>query len=78
MVERAKSRFHTKIEEIDDGEIVMVEGKYFGDLSQPEHLRYSSLTLKMVVVLSFSKQKYEEPTLLWRIQRTPVVTKLMK
>ena len=29
MAERAKSRFGTKIEEIDDGESVMVEAKYF-------------------------------------------------
>ena len=43
MAKRAKSRFRTKIEEIDDGQSVMVEAKYFDDLSQPEHLRYSSL-----------------------------------
>ena len=30
-----------KDEETDDGESVMVEAKYFDDLSQPEHLRYS-------------------------------------
>ena len=41
MAQHAKSRFRTKIEEIDDGESVMVEAKYFDDLSQPEHLRYS-------------------------------------
>ena len=50
MTERAKSRFHTKIEEIDDEESIMVEGKYFGDLSQAEHLRYSSLLGKNYVV----------------------------
>ena len=33
MAERAKSRFHTKIEEIDDGKSVMVEAKYFDDVS---------------------------------------------
>ena len=43
MAKRVKSRLRTKIEEIDDGESVMVEAKYFDDLSQPEHLRYSSL-----------------------------------
>ena len=43
MAKRVKSRLRTKIEEIDDGESVMVESKYFDDLSQPEHLRYSSL-----------------------------------
>ena len=43
MAKRAKSRFRTKIEEIDNGQSVMVEAKYFDDLSQPEHLRYSSL-----------------------------------
>ena len=49
MAECAKSRFCTKIEEIDDGESVMVEAKDF-DLSQPEHLRYSSLLGKNYVV----------------------------
>ena len=45
MTEHGKSRFHTKIEEIDDGESVMVEAKYFDDMSQSEHLSYSSLLL---------------------------------
>ena len=50
MVECAKSRLCTKVEEIDDAESVMVEAKYFDDLSQPEHLRYSSLLGKNYVV----------------------------
>ena len=50
MAQHAKSRFCTKIEEIDDGESVMVEAKYFEDLSRPEHLRYSSLLGKNYVV----------------------------
>ena len=31
MTEHGKSRFHTKIEQIDDGESVMVEAKYFDE-----------------------------------------------
>ena len=59
MAEHAKSRFHTKIEEIDDGESVMVEAKYFDDLSQPKHLRHSSLLGKNYVV---GKVKYSTST----------------
>ena len=43
MAKRVKSRFGTKIEEIDNGESVIVEAKYFDDLSHPEHLRCFSL-----------------------------------
>ena len=50
MGECVKSMFRTKIEEIDDGESVMVEAKYFDDLSQPEQLRHSSLLGKKYVV----------------------------
>ena len=50
MAECAKSRFHAKIEEIDDGKSVMAEAKYFDDLSQLEHLRYPLLLEKNLVV----------------------------
>ena len=48
MAEREKSRFRTKIEETDDRESAMVEAKYFDDLSEPEHLRNSSLWEKIM------------------------------